>query len=89
LASAHPGNARNEASPCRSDPDNDRSEVTIYAICSRCRAHRARRAGSENADKCAWIETQNITLGGHQYAIQPTWSNEAFDAGKDGCAISR
>ena len=21
--------------------------------------------------------------------IQPTWSNEAFDAGKDGCAISR
>jgi len=31
--------------------------------------------GSENADKCAWIETQNITLGGHQYAIQPTWSN--------------
>jgi len=46
-------------------------------------------SGSENADKCAWIETQNITLGGHQYAIQPTWSNEAFDAGKDGCAVSR
>jgi len=45
--------------------------------------------GSENADKCAWIETQNIALGGHQYAIQPTWSNEAFDAGKDGCAVSR
>jgi serine protease len=45
--------------------------------------------GSENADKCAWIETQNITLGGHQYASQPTWSNEAFDAGKDGCAVSR
>jgi hypothetical protein len=44
---------------------------------------------SENADKCAWYHTQNITLGGHQYAIQPTWSNEAFDAGKDGCAVSR
>jgi hypothetical protein len=44
---------------------------------------------SENADKCAWIETQNITLAGRQFAIQPTWSNEAFDAGKDGCAISR
>jgi hypothetical protein len=44
---------------------------------------------SENADKCAWIETQNITLAGHQYAIQPTWSNEAFDAGKDGCAVAR
>jgi hypothetical protein len=44
---------------------------------------------SENADKCAWIETQNITLGGHQFAVQPTWSNEAFDAGKDGCAVWR
>jgi len=44
---------------------------------------------SENGDKCAWIETQNITLGGHQFAVQPTWSNEAFDAGKDGCAVSR
>ena len=44
---------------------------------------------SENADKCAWIETQNITLGGHQFAVQPTWSNEAFDAGKDGCPVSR
>jgi hypothetical protein len=44
---------------------------------------------SENGDKCAWIETQNITLAGHKFAIQPTWSNEAFDAGKDGCAVSR
>jgi hypothetical protein len=44
---------------------------------------------SENADKCAWYHTQNITLGGHQYAIQPTWSNEAFDAGQDGCAVAR
>jgi hypothetical protein len=47
--------------------------------------------GSENGDKCAWAkpETQNITLGNHQYAVQAMWSNEAFDAGKDGCAISR
>ena len=44
---------------------------------------------SENGDKCAWIETQNITLAGHKFAVQPTWSNEAFDAGKDGCAVSR
>src|SRR5438270_4303368 len=44
---------------------------------------------SENADKCAWYHTQNITLGGRQYAVQPTWSNEAFDAGKDGCQVSR
>jgi len=44
---------------------------------------------SENGDKCAWYHTQNITLAGHQFAVQPTWSNEAFDAGKDGCAVSR
>jgi hypothetical protein len=44
---------------------------------------------SENADRCAWIETQNITLAGRQFAVQPTWSNEAFDAGKDGCAVAR
>jgi len=45
--------------------------------------------GSENADKCAWIDTQNITLGNHQFAVQPTWSNEAFDATGNGCAVSR
>jgi hypothetical protein len=45
--------------------------------------------GSENGDKCAWYHTQNITLAGHQFAVQPTWSNEAFDAGKDGCQVSR
>jgi hypothetical protein len=44
---------------------------------------------SENADKCAWIELRNITLGSHYYAVQPTWSNEAFDHGKDPCAVSR
>ena len=44
---------------------------------------------SENADKCAWYHTQNITLGKNHYAVQPTWSNEAFDAGRDGCAVSR
>jgi hypothetical protein len=45
--------------------------------------------GSENGDKCAWIEMQDISLAGHRFAVQPTWSNEAFDAGKDGCAVSR
>jgi hypothetical protein len=44
---------------------------------------------SENADKCPWYHDQNITLGGHSFAVQPTWSNEAFDAGQDGCAVSR
>jgi hypothetical protein len=46
-------------------------------------------SGSENGDKCAWTNTQNITLGSHQFAVQPLWSNEAFDAGKNGCAVSR
>jgi hypothetical protein len=50
---------------------------------------------SENADKCAWQDnqgnkdTQNIALAGHLYAIQPTWSNEAYDATGNGCAVSR
>jgi hypothetical protein len=44
---------------------------------------------SENADKCAWIDTQNITLGKHQFAVQPLWSNEAFDATGNGCVVSR
>ena len=56
---------------------------------SRSRTAGTTNQGSENGDKCAWIDTQNITLGGHQFAIQPMWWNEAFDAGKDGCAVSR
>jgi hypothetical protein len=44
---------------------------------------------SENADKCAWTGTQNIALAGHQFAIQPTWSNEAFDSTGNGCAVAR
>ncbi len=45
--------------------------------------------GSENGDKCAWYHTQNVTLGATSFAVQPLWSNEAFDAGKDGCQVSR
>jgi serine protease len=46
--------------------------------------------GSENGDKCAWAaSTSNIALGGHQFAVQPMWSNEAFDATGDGCVMSR
>jgi hypothetical protein len=34
--------------------------------------------GSENGDKCAWnAASANITLGSHQYAVQPLWSNTA------------
>jgi len=45
--------------------------------------------GSENGDKCAWLNTQNIALGTHNYAVQPLWSNEAFDATGNGCVVSR
>lgn len=45
--------------------------------------------GSENGDKCAWTGTQNIQLGAHSFAVQPMWSNEAFDATGSGCVVSR
>jgi len=44
---------------------------------------------SENGDKCAWMSLQNVKLGSHQFAMQPEWSNEAFDASGNGCAFSR
>ncbi len=44
---------------------------------------------SENGDKCAWTALQNVTFGGHQFAMQPEWSNEAYDATGNGCAYSR
>jgi hypothetical protein len=43
---------------------------------------------SENGDKCAWHNTQNITLGAHKYAVQPMWSNKAYDATGTGCVVS-
>jgi hypothetical protein len=46
-------------------------------------------SGSENGDKCAWTNTQNISLGGHRFAVQPLWSNEAFDATGNGCVVAR
>jgi serine protease len=51
--------------------------------------------GSENGDKCAWATantpngTQNISLGSHQFAVQPLWSNADFDATGNGCVIGR
>ena len=44
---------------------------------------------SENGDKCAWMSLQNVKFGSHQFAMQPEWSNEAFDASGNGCAFSR
>lgn len=46
-------------------------------------------SGSENGDKCAWTDTQNIALGDHQFAVQPMWSNEAYDATGNGCVVGR
>ena len=46
--------------------------------------------GNENGDKCAWDPTTaNVPIGGYTFAMQPTWSNEAFDATGAGCAMSR
>ena len=46
--------------------------------------------GSENGDKCAWDPTtSNISLGGHSFAVQPMWSNEAYDATGSGCVLGR
>jgi hypothetical protein len=43
---------------------------------------------NENGDKCAWTNLKNITLGSHQFAVQPLWSNLA-NGGQGGCAFSR
>ena len=42
---------------------------------------------SENGDKCAWTNLQNITLAGQLYAVQPLWSNAAA-SGQGACAVS-
>jgi hypothetical protein len=44
---------------------------------------------SEDGDKCAWTDLQNVKLGAHYFAMQPEWSNEAFDATGNGCVYSR
>lgn len=43
---------------------------------------------SETMDKCAWIDTKNIKLGSHLFAVQPMWSNIAFDKTGNGCVYS-
>jgi hypothetical protein len=44
---------------------------------------------SENGDKCAWMDLQNVKFGDHVFAMQPEWSNEAFNATGNGCVYSR
>jgi serine protease len=41
----------------------------------------------ETGDKCEAF-TQNMALGGHQFAVQQLWSNEA-NGGQGGCVMSR
>ncbi len=41
-------------------------------------------AGQENADKCIWNSAStNLTLGSHDYAVQPLWSNAS-----SGCVVA-
>jgi hypothetical protein len=43
---------------------------------------------SENGDKCAYFNMQNIRIGPYYFAVQPLWSNEG-NGGTGGCAVSR
>ena len=45
--------------------------------------------GSENGDKCAWTKLGNVHMNNNtSFAVQPLWSNKAFDASGDGCVRS-
>jgi hypothetical protein len=43
---------------------------------------------SENGDKCAWLGTKNLAFGNYRFAVQPLWSNKAYDATGNGCVVS-
>jgi len=45
--------------------------------------------GNENGDKCAWIDLANVSMNNHtSFAVQPLWSNKAFDVNGSGCVRS-
>src|SRR5437016_533610 len=45
--------------------------------------------GSENGDKCAWTDLANVSMNNHtKFAVQPLWSNRAFDVTGQGCVRS-
>ncbi len=45
--------------------------------------------GSENGDKCAWTNLGNVSMNNHTtFAVQPLWSNKAFDVTGQGCVRS-
>ena len=44
---------------------------------------------SETGDKCAWTGLANVSMKNHTtFAVQPLWSNKAFDATGSGCVLS-
>ncbi len=45
--------------------------------------------GSENGDKCAWTSLANVSMNNNtKFAVQPLWSNRAFDVTGQGCVRS-
>ena len=45
--------------------------------------------GSETGDKCAWTDLANVSMNDHtKFAVQPLWSNRAFDITGQGCVRS-
>ena len=45
--------------------------------------------GSETGDKCAWTDLANVPMDNHTtFAVQPLWSNKAFDVTGQGCVRS-
>lgn len=45
--------------------------------------------GSETGDKCAWTSLANVSMNNHtKFAVQPLWSNRAFDVTGQGCVRS-
>lgn len=45
--------------------------------------------GSETGDKCAWTDLANVSMNNHtKFAVQPLWSNRAFDITGQGCVRS-
>jgi hypothetical protein len=44
---------------------------------------------SEDGDKCAWMNLANVSMNKNtKFAVQPLWSNKAFDATGQGCVLS-
>jgi len=44
---------------------------------------------SETGDKCAWTGLANVSMNNKtKFAVQPLWSNKAFDASGQGCVRS-